>query len=121
MSRQHLGWERNNANQAPASQYLLESMPPDAGSQLGTIAYYHWATEVLRNLEGENWDKWNHHMREHLLRTQDKEGSWSPIGADDFGARAGRISATSLSLLTLQSYYRHLPLYRRATRVAETK
>jgi hypothetical protein len=123
LSRQHLGWERNNANLLPGSQYLMlmENLPPEAGSQLGPIAYYQCATEVLRNLEGENWDKWNHHLREHLLRTQEKEGSWSPVGADDIGSKAGRVSATSLSLLTLESYYRHLPLYRRATKVAEAR
>ena len=39
-------------------------------------------------------------------------GSWGPEG-DAFGAQGGRIMQTSLSLLTLEVYYRHLPLYRR--------
>jgi len=36
--------------------------------------------------------------------------SWSPHGADGHN-RGGRIYMTSLALLTLEVYYRHLPLY----------
>jgi hypothetical protein len=55
-------------------------------------------------------------MREHLIRTQEtgghRRGSWDPSGADH-GKRGGRIYATSMALLTLEVYYRHLPAYRR--------
>ena len=41
-----------------------------------------------------------------------EDGSWQPDGA--WGADGGgRIMYTSLSLLTLEVYYRHVPLYRR--------
>ena len=54
-------------------------------------------------------------MREHLIRTQEKAGhkagSWNPQGTDH-GARGGRIYATCMALMTLQTYYRHLPMYR---------
>ena len=40
-----------------------------------------------------------------------EDGSWDPDGA--WGDSGGRILYTSLSLLTLEVYYRHLPLYRR--------
>ena len=66
-------------------------------------------------MEGPNFDLWNHRMREHLIRTQEKTGhkagSWNPQGTD-YGARGGRMYATSMALLTLQVYYRHLPMYR---------
>ena len=40
-----------------------------------------------------------------------EEGSWDPDGA--WGVNGGgRIMTTSLSLLTLEVYYRHTPLYR---------
>ena len=38
-------------------------------------------------------------------------GSWGPEGVPH-GDRGGRMYATSLALLTLQVYYRHLPMYR---------
>ena len=54
-------------------------------------------------------------MREHLIRTQQtaghKTGSWNPEGTD-WGAQGGRMYATSMALITLQVYYRHLPMYR---------
>jgi hypothetical protein len=40
------------------------------------------------------------------------KGSWSPAGDAHAGA-GGRLMITSLSVLTLEVYYRHLPLYRR--------
>jgi hypothetical protein len=63
-------------------------------------------------------------MREHLIATQQlsghKEGSWSPQGCE-WGAQGGRLYSTSLALMTLEVYYRHLPLYRQVTKVKETK
>ena len=41
-----------------------------------------------------------------------RRGSWSPEG-DAWGGQMGRLGHTSLSILTLEVYYRHLPLYRR--------
>jgi hypothetical protein len=74
-------------------------------------------------MEGEDWDKWNHRMREHLVSLQETggetEGSWNPAQAD-WGARGGRMYSTSMALLTLEAYYRHLPMYRKAIRTSET-
>ena len=56
-----------------------------------------------------------------LVATQDRgstpkhphlRGSWSPDGDVHSGA-GGRLMMTSLAVLTLEVYYRHLPLYRR--------
>jgi hypothetical protein len=60
-------------------------------------------------------------MRDILIDTQDQglnpdrrdqKGSWDPSG-DPWGGELGRLGDTSLKLLTLEVYYRHLPLYRR--------
>ncbi len=42
------------------------------------------------------------------------KGSWDPLQPvpDHWGQRAGRLYVTSLSILTLEVYYRYLPLYR---------
>ena len=81
--------------------------------------YYYYATQVLHHLEGTEFDLWNHRMREHLIRTQQKSGhkagSWNPDGADQ-GKRGGRMYATGMALLTLEVYYRHLPMYRHVRR-----
>jgi len=54
-------------------------------------------------------------MRDQLVATQIKDGagagSWNVT--DPHGGAGGRIYQTALSLLTLEVYYRHLPIYRR--------
>ena len=119
LTRQYLGWKDDEPDLLAGCQYLMEHLPPESGSSLGVIYYYYYATQVLHHMEGPNFDLWNYRMREHLIRTQEKEGhktgSWSPQGVD-FGARAGRLYATGMALMTLQVYYRHLPMYRHVKR-----
>ena len=45
-------------------------------------------------------------------RTGDEITEWSSAG-DVHGSAGGRLMITSLNLLTLEVYYRHLPLYYR--------
>lgn len=115
LSRLYLGWSREEPDLNAGRDYLMEHMPPAYGETLGPLYYYYYATQVLHHLEGEEFDLWNHRMREHLLRLQrtsgDLEGSWNPRGSDR-GKEGGRMYSTALSLLTLQVYYRHLPMYR---------
>jgi hypothetical protein len=115
LTREYLGWKKDEPDLLAGAQYLMQNLPPESGDQLGAIYYYYYATQVLHHLEGTNFDLWNYRMREHLIRTQQKTGhktgSWNPEGVD-YGARGGRLYATAMSLLTLQVYYRHLPMYR---------
>ena len=115
LTRQYLGWKKDEPDLLAGAQYLMQNLPPESGANLGAIYYYYYATQVLHHLEGPNFDLWNHRMREHLIRTQEKTGhktgSWNPEGTD-LGARGGRMYSTSMALLTLQVYYRHLPMYR---------
>ncbi len=41
----------------------------------------------------------------------DKIGSWSPAGAK-WGSSGGRVYATAMAVLSLEVYYRYLPLYK---------
>jgi hypothetical protein len=115
LSRQYLGWAMDEPDLAAGRDYLMEKLPPAYAEDLGPLYFYYYATQVLHHLEGEEFDIWNHRMREHLLRLQrvsgELEGSWDPRGSDR-GSSGGRMYSTVLSLLTLQVYYRHLPMYR---------
>jgi hypothetical protein len=76
--------------------------------------YHYFATQVMHHFGGKAWNEWNDAMREHLIKTQEKgtgpeAGSWSPKG--EFHS-AGRVMQTSLCLLTLEVYYRHVRLFR---------
>ncbi len=95
----------------------LKRTLPNSG--LNDIYYYYYATQVMHFFGGDDWEKvWNPTMRDLLVATQDnsptkdRNGSWAP---DSYltGRGGGRLTQTSLALLTLEVYYRHLPLYRR--------
>ena len=51
----------------------MAKQPPEQSSNVGDIYFYYYATQVLHHLEGNNFDLWNHRMREHLIRTQEKD------------------------------------------------
>jgi hypothetical protein len=72
----------------------------------------------MHNVPGSEWDAWNRRMRKILVDTQVRkgcaEGSWDPTAPakDAWGDYGGRLLMTSLSCLTLEVYYRYLPLYK---------
>jgi hypothetical protein len=119
LGRQYLGWGPRNPALLRGCDYLLEQLPPAAAApnqKLGPLYFYYYASQVMHNMDGKYWETWNPRMREFLIRTQEqdgcKKGSWDPDGCD-WGKNAGRVYSTSLSILTLEVYYRYLPLYNR--------
>ncbi len=95
-------------------RYLLQNLP-DNGRR--DTYYWYYATQVMHNLLGHDWDAWNHQMRTALVETQCRHGcaagSWDPEypTLDTWGPQGGRILTTAFSTLTLEVYYRYLPLY----------
>jgi hypothetical protein len=92
------------------------AIAPDAKKD---VYYTYYATQVLFHFGGETWTNWNTKMRRTLLDTQENVqtspnfGSWTATG-DVWGSQGGgRLMVTALNLLTLEVYYRHLPLYQR--------
>jgi hypothetical protein len=90
---------------------------PDGKSR--DFYYWYYATQVLHNIPGPDWDQWNRKMRTILIKSQIREdccaaGSWDPIAPTKapFGDAGGRLFLTSLAALTLEVYYRYLPLYK---------
>jgi hypothetical protein len=87
----------------------LSAIGPDRGN----MYYNYYATQVMLNYGGDTWTKWNDAMREQLVSTQIKDGhaagSWDL--SDAHGGAAGRHYMTCLCTMTLEVYYRHLPLY----------
>jgi hypothetical protein len=124
LCRQYLGVNPRNPDLLAGVQ-RLEKLP--ASEPRGRNIYYlYYATQVMHHMGGDNWDSWNkgpkydpktdvgNGIRDILIDLMDKgtsnpdtEGSWVLPGAE------GRLMSTSLALLTLEVYYRHLPLYRR--------
>jgi hypothetical protein len=116
LCRQYLGAKRNDPVMSDGTEYLLSHLP-DAG--MHNLYYWYYATQVMHNINGPEWDAWNRKMRKILVETQNVDsrscarGSWDPSNPakDQWGGQGGRLMMTSLSALTLEIYYRYLPLY----------
>jgi hypothetical protein len=119
LCRQYLGTPRRNPALRTGCDYLQDRHVPNAARP--NIYYEYYATQVMHHMGGEYWDFWNKGegsykgMRDILVGRKEMHGeqaSWPPRG-DGHAAAGGRIMQTALSLLTLEVYYRHLPLYTR--------
>lgn len=115
LCRQYMeNWGPSHPRMIKAINNHIKTNPPNRQD----VYYYYYATQVMHHFGGEAWRDWNEKMREFLIEKQDKNeksamfGSWSPQG-DQWGRHGGRLMITSLNLLTLEVYYRYLPLYYR--------
>jgi hypothetical protein len=110
LCRMYLDWEGNQGRLQAGVRALDEF-----GPQPYDMYYNYYATQVMHHWGGPEWDRWNKVMREYLIKTQIQEGhatgSWDV--ADRHGNAGGRLYMTTLALLTLEVYYRHLPLYQK--------
>lgn len=116
LTAQYLGARRDDPVIANGVDYLMTRKPEIP--QRNTY-YWYYATQVMHNCPGPQWDAWNREMRRILIETQVAtkgcaEGSWDPENPspDPWGNQGGRLMVTSLSALTLEVYYRYLPLYK---------
>jgi hypothetical protein len=96
-------------------RYLMANLP-DADSP--NVYYWYYASQVMHNMDDHDWDTWNRKMRKILVESQSRDGcstgSWDPDkpNRDAWGTQGGRIMMTSFATLTLEVYYRFMPLYR---------
>ncbi len=110
------GWGPSNAGMAEGVKGLMTRPPRKA---FFDMYYYYYATQVVRFYETDFWHvQWNPMMRDMLIESQAKKddaagGSWDADNGQ-IGKNCGRLGTTCLSLLTLEVYYRHPPLYKRA-------
>lgn len=83
------------------------------GPTLNNIYHDYYATLALHHSRHHGWNAWNTRLRDHLVATQEKEGhekgSWH--FDERWGNVGGRIYTTAMAALTLETYYRYLPLY----------
>ncbi len=74
--------------------------------------YWYWGTLALFQVEGakgDGWKKWNAAVEKALVDNQEtggcKDGSWGP--GDRWSSEGGRIYATAMNALTLETPYRY--------------
>ena len=104
----------DSPDQIAGAEYLATIVPSlSAESFDQPVDYLLYAGAVLRNLEGERFDRWQAQVVSFLTRTQQRDGeeagSWDPAL---FAGGTDRLRTTVLATLCLQNAYRYLPLYR---------
>lgn len=111
LCRMYTGWN----HETPALERGVGLLAHE-GPSADNMFYNYYATQVLRHWGGDVWRTWNEKLREHLIKTQATEGHESGSWYFDGGQAevGGRLYNTALALLTLEVYYRYLPLDREA-------
>ena len=82
-------------------------------------SYYYWYTATLAlfhygaGTDRPHWEAWNLQIKRTLLSTQShskhESGSWPPE-SNWVGISGGRVYATAINVLTLETYYRYATL-----------
>jgi Squalene-hopene cyclase C-terminal domain len=128
--RQFMGTPNSDPLLKGGASYLKTSLPDwnrantaPASVSTGDLGFYYWyyGTLAMFQMGGAEWTAWNGSMKKTMLENQskggpmdgslnDKDGSWDPNGSyiDKYG---GRVFTTALGALTLEVYYRYLPMY----------
>ncbi len=108
LCRMYLGWTREHPALARGIAHLDKWGPSKSD-----IYYNYYATQVMHHWEGPEWERWNAKMRDSLVRAQATEGheagSWFFDG--EHTKVGGRLFSTAAAVMTLEVYYRYLPLY----------
>ncbi|HIA17872.1 MAG TPA: hypothetical protein EYN70_00350 [Planctomycetaceae bacterium] len=108
---QYLDVSRDDPLLESGARYLSKTLPR---AKKESSYYWYYGSQVMFHLQGEHWKKWNNSMKPLLINSQVTEGheagSWKP--EDQWDNRGGRLLATSLRVLILEVYFRHLPLYK---------
>lgn len=119
LMRLYSGWKRDNPNMIAGADYLKQRLPSHGSQRENERDTYYWyyATQVMFHMGGEHWKAWNDKLHPLLVNSQVKQGpmagSWNPLlpVPDRWAPHAGRLYVTTMNLLSLEVYYRHLPLY----------
>ena len=124
LMRMYGGWRRDNPAMQSAAKYLLR-YPPTMGSAAKPqrdAYYWYYATQVMFHMGGDVWSRWNRYLNPLLLQSQLVDGpyagSWDaklPV-KDRWSIHGGRMYVTTMNLLNLEVYYRHLPIYEDAAK-----
>lgn len=108
LSRMYLGKTREDSDLRAGVALIDKRGPYD------NLYYNYFATQVMKNWGGAEWDRWNGRLRDDLIAWQGVEGhdkgSWAPRDRDDYSKAGGRLLTTCLATLTLEVYYRYRPL-----------
>ena len=108
LCRMYLGWGRDDGDMRAGIALLDKTGPYD------NLYSLYFATQVMKNWGGKEWERWNVRMRDDLIAAQETAGpaagSWKPRTGALHAKQGGRLLSTALATLTLEVYYRYKPL-----------
>jgi len=125
LMRIYTGWQRDDPRLISGVNYLIDQQMPGETQQLRDTYYWYYATQVLKHVDGPQWQKWNNALRPMLIGSQEKSGdyagSWDPYDPvpDRWAPFGGRLYVTTMNLLSLEVRHRLLPLYQKTNSVFE--
>lgn len=109
--QQLLGRDRGEPEMRASVEMVMKNLP--RWGRQSTTYYWYYATLAMFQHGGEEWTRWNAAVTRELLRHQRKDGSaagsWDPI--DQWARVGGRVYQTAVCTLSLEVYYRYLPMY----------
>ena len=109
--QQLMGLRPGNPRMIEAAEYLKTALPDPRRPD-----YYYWYYGCLSlyQHQGPVWEMWNQEMKKTLLSMQvrngEAAGSWPATG--QYTPRGGLVMSTAMATLSLEVYYRYLPMYR---------
>ena len=87
-----------------------------AGPNPTHVYYNYYATQVMKQIGGKEWERWNEKMRDQLVGMQVQSGpatgSWYWEDEHRHSTeQGGRFYTTCMATMILEVYYRYLPIY----------
>jgi hypothetical protein len=114
LCRMYLGWPHDH----PVLKRGVERLARH-GPSTNNAYYNYYATQVqfqYTSGEGDLWKKWNESLRDMLIESQattgHETGSWSFDREGSHSKKGGRLYCTAMASMTLEVYYRYLPIYK---------
>lgn len=114
LCRMYLGWDQSDPRLVQGVKRLADKGPID-----GNFYHNYYAAQLIFHQTGgvgPVWRKWNEATRDLIVKQQatrgHERGSWWKKGGHT--GRGGRLYTTAMATMTLEVYYRYLPLYQAA-------
>ncbi len=73
-----------------------------------TMYGHYYATQAMYNRGGEDWEKWYTTIRDHFVKTQERDGGWYET---IHRGGIGRVYATGIAVTILLAPYHYLPIF----------
>ena len=111
--QQLMGLRPENPRMIDGANYLKTALPD---ARRTNYYYWYYGALALYQHQGPIWEMWNEQQKKVFLATQvrkgDDAGSWPTSGKWTKSKNGGgRVMSTAMATLSLEVYYRYLPMY----------